>query len=215
VTSSQTAAHPRLAALVARHAAGRFAKPVAPYSREAFETFHARWDGRQACVIDAGCGTGSGTARLAHRHADLLVVGVDQSAHRLARAPRDLPENAILLRADMVDIWSLCADAGVPVAAQYLLYPNPWPKPAQLARRWHAHPIFPTVLRLGGRIECRVNWRPYAEEFALAAGLLHGQACAVEEFAAAAPLTLFEHKYAVSGHALYRVVLRAPPGRPT
>ncbi|MFN0161420.1 MAG: tRNA (guanine(46)-N(7))-methyltransferase TrmB [Burkholderiales bacterium] len=207
VTSPQNGPHPRLATLVQRHAATPFRRPVADTSRLAFDVLLARLSGTAACIVDAGCGTGASTAALARMHPDCIVAGIDKSAHRLARAPRDLPENALVLRADMVDIWLLLAAHRIKVAAQYLLYPNPWPKPAQLMRRWPAHPIFPTMVRLGGPIECRSNWRVYVEEFALAAAAVDGTRAEVTELADAVAISPFERKYRASGHRLYTVTL--------
>lgn len=204
--SAQTGPHEQLPALIARRAGQPFRQPVAPYSREAFESFAAGCAPDTPLIIDSCCGVGESTARLAEHFPDHVVLGVDQSADRLSRAPA-LPANARLLRADMADIWRLLLDGGYRPARQYMLYPNPWPKIGHLARRWPAHPVFPTVLALGGVIECRSNWRIYVEEFALAAKLIAGIDAAVEAFSPAAPLTPFERKYAASGHALYRCLL--------
>ena len=212
VASRQDATHRELPRLLTRHVAHPFRKPPADYSRAAFATFLAAWDGHAPLVIDAACGTGESTLGLAARHPHALVLGIDQSAQRLARgqALAGAQPNALLLRADMVDFWRLLAEQDVRPAAQYLLYPNPWPKPGQVMRRWPAHPVFPTVIALGGHIECRTNWRIYADEFALAVGLLTGTAATVAAFAPEKPLTPFERKYDASGHPLYRVVAQAP-----
>ena len=204
--SAQTGPHEQLPALIARRAGQPFRQPVAPYSREAFESFAAGCAPDTPLIIDSCCGVGESTARLAESFPDHVVLGVDQSADRLARAPA-LPANARLLRADMADIWRLLLDGGYRPARQYMLYPNPWPKIGHLARRWPAHPVFPTVLALGGVIECRSNWRIYVEECVLAAKLIAGIDTAVEAFSPATPLTPFERKYAASGHALYRCLL--------
>ncbi len=211
VHSRQGAAHHDLPRLLARHAAHPFRKPAAGYSRAAFATFLAAWDGHAPLVIDAACGTGESTLILARQHPQAFVVGIDQSGQRLARglAQTGTHANVLLLRADMVDFWRLMAEGDVRPKAQYLLYPNPWPKPGQVMRRWPAHPVFPTVIALGGRIECRTNWRIYAAEFAHAVELLTGTAAAIESFEPDRPLTPFERKYAASGHPLYRVVLEA------
>ena len=212
VASGQTAPHRDLERLLARHVAHRYCKPIAPYSRAAFDRFQRVHSAQLPIVLDAGCGNGESTFALAALHPGHLVVGVDQSAARLARglALPGRPDNALLLRADIVDIWRLLAATGVTLAAHYLLYPNPWPKPAQLMRRWPAHPVFPAVVALGGRLECRSNWRVYAEEFALAVGFLSGSTIAVDAFHPECPLTPFERKYHASGHALYRVVQDLP-----
>ena len=109
----------------------------------------------------------------------------------------------------MVDFWRLMAAEALRPAAQYMLYPNPWPKPDQVMRRWPAHPVFPTVISLGGRIECRTNWRIYAEEFAQASATLTGTVIGVDTCPPGEPLSPFERKYAASGHLLYRVVVEA------
>ena len=207
VASPQTGPHHRLAALVRKHQAQPFLKPPAPYSNAAYQRFLAARAPCQAVILDACCGTGESSLMLARRHPQHLVVGVDQSAQRLARglAQPGPPPNLLLLRADMVDFWRLLAAAGVVLAAHYLLYPNPWPKPAQLMRRWPAHPVFPTIVALGGQLECRSNWRVYAEEFAAALRLVSGRAPTFEIIAAAQGLSPFERKYHQSGHTLYRV----------
>ncbi len=206
--SVQTGAHEGLSALITRRGRGEFRKPVAAYSQAAFDLFSRRCGPAQALVIDSCCGVGESTLHLAARFPDHFVLGVDQSADLLARAPA-LPGNALLLRADMVDVWRLLHARVYRPAQQYLLYPNPWPKAGQLARRWPAHPVFPVVLALGGDIECRSNWRVYVDEFAVAAKLIGGIDAAVETFVPESPMTPFERKYHASGHELYRCRLAA------
>ena len=95
--------------------------------------------------------------------------------------------------------------AGLRLARHYVLYPNPWPKIGHLGRRWHAHPVFPWIARLGGVLECRSNWHVYIEEFALALEAAIGQPVAWQAFSAELPLTPFERKYRDSGQTLYRL----------
>ena len=96
------------------------------------------------------------------------VIGVDNSEDRLQRRkpyPEALlPKNMVFVRADLVDYWRLMHDAGLRLAQHYILYPNPWPKIGHLARRWHAHPVFPWIPRLGGRLECRSEERRVGKE---------------------------------------------------
>ncbi|MDB5771323.1 MAG: SAM-dependent methyltransferase [Burkholderia sp.] len=158
VTSSQTAIHDQLHSVVAKHAATEFLKPIAPYNRAAFDTSIAAWTaaGCRPLILDAGCGVGLSTLYLASQFPDHYVIGVDQSADRLARKtawPTTLPGNFIRVRADLVDYWRLMRAAAIRPARYYVLYPNPWPKPGQLARRWHGHAVFPAVVALGGILE--------------------------------------------------------------
>lgn len=211
--SAQQGVHESLATRVDRHLCEPFRKPVAPYNREAFERSLEGWDGRAPLILDAGCGVGHSTIELARRHPDHFVIGVDQSEDRLSRRkpyPQSLwPHNMIFARADLVDYWRLLFDAGLRLERHYVLYPNPWPKIGHLGRRWHAHPVFPWLLALGGELECRTNWRVYADEFAWAAAYALGCEVGGEVFAGEVPLTPFERKYRDSGQALYRIAVPA------
>lgn len=213
VLSAQTDVHERLATLVAKHAASHFLRPIATYNRLSFEHSIAAWRaaGGAPLILDAGCGVGISTLHLATRYADHFVIGVDQSADRLARNTQwngVPPGNCIRVRANLVDYWRLLLAAGIRPARHYLLYPNPWPKIGQLGRRWHGHPVFPTLLMLGGYFECRSNWRIYIEECAAAIRQLTGRAAATESYAPASPITPFERKYLASGHTLWRCRLQ-------
>lgn len=209
VYSNQAGPHEKLAGLVQKHARAPFRKPPAPYSMAAFELVLRAWDGRQPLLLDSACGTGASTLALARLHPECLAIGVDQSEQRLSQGRRaeDAPANALLLRADVVDIWTLLARQGMRLAHHYLLYPNPWPKSAQVMRRWPAHPAFPAMLTLGGKLECRSNWEIYVREFALALQALRGAAPEVTRIQAQEPLTPFERKYRDSGHALWRAAV--------
>ncbi len=209
-SSAQAGVHEQLLRRVERHLAEPFRKPYADYNRAAFTESLAGWDGRAPLILDAGCGVGHSTIQLARAHPEHWVIGVDQSQDRLARRKPYpdalLPANMVFVRADLVDYWRLCHEAGLTLARHYILYPNPWPKIGHLARRWHAHPVFPFVAKLGGVLECRSNWRVYIEEFALALARTTGRTVGWEGFEAPAPLTPFERKYRDSGQPLYRVV---------
>lgn len=216
ISSNQCGPHQQLGARVCKHAQSTFLKPLSPASRAAFDQAITAWQqAGSELILDAGCGVGLSTRRLAHAHPDSFVIGVDQSAERLQRDVRwrgPPPGNFITVRADLVDFWRLMLAADIHPTRHYLLYPNPWPKKDQLSRRWHGHPVFPTVIALGGHIECRSNWQIYIEEFALALKQLSGVTVSAERFSAdpGAPLTPFEEKYLASGHALWRCRAQLP-----
>lgn len=209
VASSQRQAHPRLVEIVGRHLREPFRKPISDASRAAFDALAARVeDASRPLVLDAGCGTGASTLALARRHREAFVVGVDKSRARLEVGQRALAcagdvANALLLRCDLVDLWLLAARAGMRFERQYLLYPNPWPKPEYVMRRWPGHPVLPAILACGGSIELRTNWDVYALEWAEALRVAGREACV--ELPIPDGLTPFEAKYAASGHRLWRV----------
>ena len=175
----------------------------------------------QAIILDSGCGTGESTIHIARKFPSIPVIGIDKSCARLTKAGNpaqtageDIPANAFWIRAELLDFWRLALDrvnAGewtIPYHAVY--YPNPWPKQSEATRRFHMHPIFPTLLALGKTTELRTNWEIYAREFAEAARIVLNDATSVaqitcEPFDPAIPETAFERKYKDAGQKLWRV----------
>lgn len=220
VTSAQMGIHERLATLVERHRKHPFLKPIAFPSQQAFDALRHEfqelgWASSQGrlqrpLILDSGCGVGWSTMQLARHYPDHLVLGVDQSSDRINRNKTLIgglmPENCRIVRADLVDFWRLLLAAGWFPEQHYLLYPNPWPKIGHLARRWHAHPVFPALIALGGRFECRSNWKTYIEEMAWAVRDITGVDVDVMVWNPEVPLTPFEKKYQDSGHGLFRLV---------
>lgn len=209
VSSAQSGVHDHLAMIVAKHARAEFRKPITSYNREAFECSIAAWQaaGGAPLILDAGCGVGLSTMHLAAQFPNHFVIGVDQSAHRLSRNviwDTPVPSNFIRVRADLVDYWRLMLASNVRPIRHYILYPNPWPKIGHLARRWHGHAVFPTIVALGGELECRSNWKIYIDEFAAALSQLSDQIVGCEQYSTVQPITPFEQKYIASGHNLWR-----------
>lgn len=208
IASAQLGPHKDLDALVRRHLAHPFRKPILDHNRAAFAAALAvreQWRPDAPLILDAGCGVGWSTQRIAETYPDHFVFGVDQSVDRISRGrPLPLPQNALLIRADLVDFWRLLAESGIRLARHYNLYPNPWPKIGHLARRWQGHAVFPVWRELGGELECRSNWHIYIEEMAQALSLLSGQPVVAEPWQTTDPMTPFEKKYLASGHDLWR-----------
>lgn len=203
INSNQLRPHEKLSQLIRRHLGQQHRKPVAAYSRAAFASLLIALTKKpRPLVLDSFCGTGRSTAILAERHPDHLVVGVDKSAHRLAKHVPGAAHNYLLLQANCEDIWRLLHQEGVSVDYHYLLYPNPWPKSRHLQRRIHGSATFPWLLDLGGKIELRSNWQLYVEEFGLAMHFAGYCGC-VSVLSPQPALTLFEEKYRASDHELW------------
>lgn len=206
IRSAQEGPHEKLLQLLTRQHGQAFRKPVAPWNQAAFECALRAWGGQSPLILDAGCGVGWSSLHLARTYPDHFVLGVDQSQDRILRGkPGEMPPNLHFVRADLVDFWRLLHAAEVRLARHFILYPNPWPKIGQLSRRWHAHPVFPTVLALGGVLESRSNWRIYLEEMALALDFLLGVQAGVETWVPVHAQTPFERKYQDSGQPLFRL----------
>ncbi|MCC5882672.1 MAG: SAM-dependent methyltransferase [Halomonas sp.] len=210
IATNQNGPHEDVVRRVERALQSPLRKPVAEHTRSAFEqacSWYERQGGAQRpLILDAGCGVGVSTRQLASQFADHLVIGIDRSADRLSREHGEVSDNALLVRADLVDFWRLALAAGWRPVRHYLLYPNPYPKSAHLKQRWHGHPVLPVILALGGRLELRSNWQIYVAEFAQALERVTGVVSPVEPFDPVDHyLTPFERKYHASGQSLWRL----------
>ena len=202
--TDQVGQHPDLAEIVRHHQHHPWRKPCPAHTREAVDQLLKQLErDKRPLILDSFCGTGMSTALIAKSHPDALVVGIDQSAHRLAKHQATGAQNVLLLRAEAEPFWHCLVEAGITVHSHWLLYPNPWPKASQFKRRVHGHGAFPVLSKLGGELELRTNWDIFAQEFSQAADLI-GIKGQTESFSLDAPMTLFERKYASRGHTLWR-----------
>jgi tRNA (guanine-N7-)-methyltransferase len=210
IVSPQSGTHPRLAEVVLRHRDHAWRAPLHGPTMTQFARWQAqRETSARPLLVDLGCGHGDSTLLLAARHPQAELLGIDQSAHRLARLAPDgfaVHVAGTLVRAEAATWMRALAEAGIAVDTLFLLYPNPWPKSEHLMRRWHGHPVFPLLLA-ARRVVLRTTWPIYADEFAVAAALL-GRPAQVRALGDAdAVLTPFERKYRESGHARFELVI--------
>lgn len=220
VISNQSDVHPHLEKHLRRHLNSSWLQPFHLPSVEVFDQLFASGllSEQRAVVLDSGCGTGKSTHKLAEMYPDHLVVGIDQSLSRLSKSGAGSgifqKGNLVLLRAELSTFWRLLLEHNIYPGRHYLLYPNPWPKSAHLQRRWHAHPVFPTILALGGQIELRCNWDIYAREFASAVNIATGSNIRASVFTPETGISRFEQKYLQRKQKLYRVVVPASCNEP-
>ncbi len=225
IKSAQTTVHSKLEQVLNRHTKNTWKAPIKEHTKTAFRALlDVCSDELDAgFILDSGCGTGTSSLRLAEQNPERLVIGIAQSPQRLGRGELSAGDkanlesqavrvkNCILLRAEAADFWRLLAQENLVPDEIKIYYPNPWPKPTHLLRRWHGHPVFPLLLKLGAPIEARSNWKIYLDEFALAAQLLGNSALVVEELGSESFedgfVSPFEKKYFNSGHSLWRVRL--------
>jgi tRNA G46 methylase TrmB len=209
VKSNQKGAHERLDEIVLKHLSQPFLKPLAAHSVALFtELADKLCQHGGPIVLDSCCGIGESTRHLALRHPNALVIGIDKSAHRLARQSAQQIDtgNCLLARGDLNDLWRLIAEAEWPVSHHYLLYPNPWPKAKHLQRRWHGAAVFPYLVKIGGALELRSNWLIYLQEFQRALSLAGQSGGELKPLTGGGEaLTPFERKYRSSGQALWQL----------
>jgi tRNA G46 methylase TrmB len=215
IESSQAGVHPCLEKLLRRHLQTPWAQPLHRPTLDAYRQlkYAGVLPSYPPLILDSGCGTGMSTRGLANLYPGHLVIGVDRSQARLARgqncSPVDKSGHCTMVRAELATFWRLLANDGCNPEKHFILYPNPWPKPGHLSRRWHGHPVFPQLLSLGGEIELRCNWEIYALEFALAVGIATGETCEVARILPDHGVSPFEKKYLERGHPLFSVYVPA------
>ena len=207
VTSNQLGIHKNLVDIVKKHAITGFRRPIATHTQDAFNRVQSLISKQNSPIIlDSGCGTAMSTRHIAKQYPDSWVIGIDRSIVRLQKQTDDtLPNNAITVQANLVDFWRLAVQANWKLQRHFILYPNPYPKASQLKQRWHGHPVFHHLVKLGGQLEIRTNWKIYVDEFALAMQISgYGNNHQVESFVPNNYWTLFEKKYHQAGQCLYR-----------
>lgn len=216
--STQPGNHPHLRRVVQRHLQTIWSQPLHCHTIAAYAALKDLCDfpAGRAFILDSGCGTGKSTRLLATKYPDQLVIGADRSRVRLAKSAMyglvGRQGNCVLIRAELASLWRLLARDGHVPDQHYLLYPNPWPKPGHLKKRWHGHPVFPELIALGGEIEMRCNWQIYAQEFATAASIVTNSKINAKRIQPTVAISPFEHKYLERQQALFSVIV---PGQLT
>lgn len=207
ITTTQTEPHEKLEQLVRRYQVAERQRPVSQHTQSAFDQMIA-WlgDWQGPVIFDSCCGVGESTAVLASRHPDAKVIGIDKSAARLDKHQHyaESAGNYTTVRADLNDFWYLAHQAGLRLSHHYLLYPNPYPKPSQVQKRWHAGPAMPDIMRLGGQLHVRSNWKLLLQEFQIALSC-YSVDSSLSEVTDHDPITPFERKYRDSGQTCWQL----------
>ncbi len=205
VVSNQTGLNASLEKVVHKHLSTEFKKPYHQPTVDAFNSLSEKLEGdSRPLVFDSCCGVGESSVKIAQKHPDSMIIGLDKSIYRLSRTPLAIPDNVILLQVDLNDFWRLAVDAGWKLSHHYLLYPNPWPKSKHFQRRWHGSAVFPSILKLGGILELRSNWKTYVDEFAASLDIAKIDT-EVEKYSSDESITPFERKYWASGQDSWRL----------
>ncbi|WP_412971895.1 tRNA (guanine(46)-N(7))-methyltransferase TrmB [Glaciecola sp. MF2-115] len=215
ITTNQTGIHEDLVDIVNKYKHSQFKKPIAQHTQESFDAaveWLGNWQGD--VIIDACCGVGESSLVLSQRYPNAKIIGVDKSVARLDKhshykqqAKQSVDDNVRVFQADLNDFWRLMAEqvkvAKWNISKQCVFYPNPYPKKAQVQKRWHASPSFIALLACSKNIEVRSNWLVYLQEFQLALEL-QGVKSEIAEVSGE-PITPFERKYTESGQTCWEL----------
>jgi len=219
VTSPQSGIHKNLEKTVRKHLNNQCLKPISPHNLTAFETAYQWWQqqGKKPAILDSACGTGESSRYLASIYPNHSIIGLDQSIKRLNHSDNNtLPNNCLLLRCECMDFWRLAEQKQWHFAQHTLFYPNPYPKPQHLQRRWHGEAAFSSLRAISQQIELRTNWSIYAQEFAFALSIaspvddIHRH-ISLNKYTPKQTVTAFERKYQASQHILWRVLAEPTP----
>lgn len=212
ISSNQQGLNEKLDEVVLKHLQHDFKKPYQTHTLSAFKEVE-KWVEQQGkpIIFDSCCGVGESTYHIAKAHPEAIVLGMDKSADRLSKHPNDHEEviqtldNYRLLQVNLNDFWRLAVEAEWTLSHHYLLYPNPWPKAKHLQRRWHGSAVFPSIIKLGGKLDLRSNWFTYIEEFQRALALANIDSH-IDVYNAEHAITPFERKYWASGQQSLRLL---------
>jgi len=170
---------------------------------------------RAPLVLEIGFGMGEATVAMAAASPDDDVLAVDvhtpgagallREVNRMGlRNVRVVVGDAVLVLRDMIEPESL--------KELRVLFPDPWPKAKHRKRRLLT-PRFArlaaTRLRLGGRLCCATDCKPYAEQMlAVVAGepLLRNECEGYAPRPADRPITRFERQALANGNQTYDVL---------
>jgi len=206
--------------LISRYRDTRYTRPISRHTARAYQDIRQQLiDHSDNIILDSGCGVGESSLHLAVRNPEALVIGVDKSNFKLAKNSAylnrsemtDLPRNLLLVRADLVDLWRLTEQDGVTLKKHFLLYPTPWPKQSQLKRRWYAHPVFPSIMSLGGMLEVRSNLIWYLEGWQRALEIYFNYSPQIKSLEISQAITPFERKYHLRGESVYMLQIDLRP----
>lgn len=207
ILTNQTGPHPKLEQIPVGTSAYMTYYPVSLNVLEICQKIKKEQDKSDwGLLVDSGCGTGDSTINIAKSYPNYLVLGIDKSSKRLNQAQQKIKsENVRFITANLVEFWIGLKLVNASIAANFILYPNPWPKQKHLKKRWHAHPVMPLLPMISNYIELRTNWRIYAEEFCNSLTKLTGAVMTVEKINPNNPISAFEEKYFESNHDLFRL----------
>jgi len=205
--SNQDGIHKDLEIVVKKHLSSKYLRPIADHTQSAFDFLVEKIDISKPIVFDSGCGTGESSTHLSKTHPQATVIGIDRSLHRIEKGRKllEVEKNVLLIRAELSDFWRLALNHKIYPKFHYILYPNPYPKKQHLKRRWHAHPIFPTILALGGKLTLRSDWKIYLDEFNTSLKIAGRQSSGTDTLKSSKAITPFEKKYIEQKRDLYEL----------
>lgn len=170
--------------------------------------------GYEELIIDAFCGIGESTYKIAKANPDQLVIGFDKSLSRIERKnkfKKESVKNLLIFQADIFDIYQVFFEIKkinrLRIIKQFIMYPNPWPKLKNKKKRVYLNNVIPYIFAQESEIEVRSNWGRFLVEFSMVAEFYNFN-FSFEKLEGKPFMTPFEKKYYLSGQSLNKLILK-------
>lgn len=157
--------------------------------------------------VEVGAGQGLFAVQFSRTHPDPTLIAIERTRERFARLQQRITnnhcQNVIPIRANAVNWITHCLSIQS-VDGYFFWYPNPYPKPGQRNKRFHAMPFMGHLLQTlkpGGTITMATNEAFYYTEAKAFMVGVWGMTCLVDRVIPRLqpPRTHFEKKYLARG----------------
>lgn len=162
---------------------------------------------RGPLFVEVGAGQGLFAVQFSRAHFDTTLIAIERTQERFARLQQRIInnhcQNVIPIRANAVN-WITHYLPARSVDGYFFWYPNPYPKPGQQNKRFHAMPFMGYVLQTlksGSTITLATNKKFYYAEAKTFMAEVWGMTCLVDRqiMPSELPRTHFEKKYLARG----------------
>jgi tRNA G46 methylase TrmB len=163
--------------------------------------------------VEVGAGQGLFAVQFSRAHPAQTLIAIERTQERFARLQQRIAsnhcQNVNPIRANAVNWITHCLPTQS-VEGYFFWYPNPYPKPGQQNKRFHAMPFMGYViqtLKPGGTITMATNEAFYYTEARTFMEKVWGLTCLVDRQVASstAPRTHFEKKYLARGDTCWEL----------
>ena len=164
-------------------------------------------------LVEVGAGQGLFAVQFSCHFPDKTLIAIERTKERFAqlkqRVTNNRCQNVIPIRANAVNWITHCLPP-CSVEGYFFWYPNPYPKPGQRNKRFHAMPFMGHLiytLQPGGTITMATNQEFYYTEARTYLVETWGLTCRVDRQIASseAPRTHFEKKYLARGDTCWEL----------
>jgi len=179
------------------------------------------WTSKRPIDLEIGCGVGLHPIRYGQAHPERRLIAIEHTSEKFGKFARRLRrhpdiQNVVPIHADAIS-WVCHQIPERSLDRIFLLYPNPYPMPRDLNKRWHAMPFMDFLLRrlkIGSVLIMATNESFYADEaeslFSAREQVIEvsRRAFCIEDLPIELARTHFERKYLERGETCHEIIVR-------